>query len=135
MRKSDLFPGNFWQRSGHFSCVRIALLFVSAAFSFLLLKLLHLLILACLRFFYLSVPLRVLKASGKLKIIELTLKHFLYIGFIRFIYQGGIGKVTFPLGGFFRQDVAFESMLPFDPAGARYVKSFLGAGFRFHFWH
>jgi hypothetical protein len=67
--------------------------------------------------------------------IELTLKHMLYIGFIRFIYQGGIGKVTFPLGGFFRQDVAFECMLPFDLTGACDVKSFLGAGFRFHFWH
>jgi hypothetical protein len=46
--------------------------------------------------------------------IELTLKHFLDIGFIRLVYQCGVGKVTFPLGGFFRQDVAFESVLPFE---------------------
>jgi len=63
------------------------------------------------------------------------LKHFFYIGFIRFIYHGGIGKITLPFGGFFGQDVTFVSMLAFDLSGAGDVKSLFGAGFRFHFWH
>jgi len=57
------------------------------------------------------------------------LEHFLYIGCIRFVNHGSVGKIPFPLGGFFRQDVAFESMLPFDLSGARQVEPFLGSGF------
>jgi hypothetical protein len=49
--------------------------------------------------------------------------------------HGGIRKVTFPLNGFFRQNVAFVSMLPFDFTGAGKGKSFFSTGFGLHFWH
>jgi hypothetical protein len=35
----------------------------------------------------------------------------------------------------FSQDVAFESVFPFDFSRARHFKAFLGAGFGFHFRH
>jgi hypothetical protein len=39
------------------------------------------------------------------------------------------------LGRFFRQDVAFESMFPFDFAGTGEGKPLFCTGFGFYFWH
>jgi len=43
--------------------------------------------------------------------------------------------MTLALFRFFSQDMAFESMFPFDVSGAGDLKSLLGAGVGFHFWH
>jgi len=35
------------------------------------------------------------------------------------MYKTSLGQVTLSFGSFFRQDVAFESVFPFDFAGSR----------------
>ena len=42
---------------------------------------------------------------------------------------------TFALGGLLGQDVSFESFLEGNLAGAGYLKTLLGAGVCFYFWH
>jgi hypothetical protein len=44
-------------------------------------------------------------------------------------------QIALSLGRFFRQDVAFERMLPFDLAGAGKRKTLLCTGLGLHFWH
>ena len=39
------------------------------------------------------------------------------------------------LGRFFRKDMAFESVLPFDFAGTGEGKPLFCTGFSFYFWH
>lgn len=66
---------------------------------------------------------------------ELAGKHLLYSTGICLIDHRCISQVTFSFGGFFGQDMAFVSMLPFNLAGTREGKSLLGSGLCLHLWH
>jgi hypothetical protein len=51
------------------------------------------------------------------------------------VNKTGFGQVVLSLSRFFRQDMAFESMFPFDFAGSRQSEPLLCTGFGFYFWH
>jgi hypothetical protein len=44
-------------------------------------------------------------------------------------------QVTFILGGFFRQDVALESLATLDGTAGTNAKTLFRAAFGFHLWH
>jgi hypothetical protein len=54
---------------------------------------------------------------------------------IGWVNQRGVRQGELALFRLFGQDVAFESVLPFDLARAGNFESFLGAGLGFHFRH
>jgi hypothetical protein len=51
------------------------------------------------------------------------------------VYQTSFGQVVLTLSRFFGQDVAFESVFPFDFAGSCKGKPLFCTGFGFYFWH
>ena len=51
------------------------------------------------------------------------------------MYQTSFGQVVLTLGRFLRQDMAFESVFPFDFAGTGEGKPLFCTGFGFYFWH
>jgi len=69
-----------------------------------------------------------LRAESKLTLIEL-LEHCFNILQVGSRHFGEVAQVAFPLLGLLGQDVAFESMLPFDLTGSGFCKPFLGTGF------
>jgi hypothetical protein len=54
---------------------------------------------------------------------------------VRLVDQRRVRQGELALLRLFGQDVAFESVLPFDFTRACHFKAFLGAGFGFHFRH
>jgi hypothetical protein len=61
--------------------------------------------------------------------MDLTCKHFDHVLVVNLGNQRGVREVTLALGGFFRQDMAFVSMSPFDFSTSGEGETFLGTGF------
>jgi hypothetical protein len=60
------------------------------------------------------------------------LRHVTHIGFM---HTHGTTQVTFVLGGFFGQDVAFEGLTALDGAAWTNAKALFGAALGLHFGH
>jgi hypothetical protein len=88
-------------------------------------------------FFYAWAPCDEQELCGplQLKLILLTVKHCAHILLISRVNYGRMGQVAFLLLCFLGQNMTFERMLSLDFTGTRQLKSFLGSGFRLHFWH
>jgi hypothetical protein len=62
-------------------------------------------------------------------------QHQLHIADIGTVDRSPVTQITFALGTFFSQNVAFVSMFSFDFSCSGKSEPFFGTGIGFHFWH